>query len=258
RRVGVRNVVFPTLAGFTRTVVTGGRRTRVAIARELWTTAKKYAAPNIGVIDVSQLIPQGRNHVVTGVVHDYNSLVVAALCSRVGCRRFFEIGTYLGETTWTVAASNPEVEIYTLDLPSVNAFQDLMYEGTDPINFERWDRGTTFHGTPEENRIHQLFGDSATFDFSPYHGSIDVVYIDGSHSYTYVKNDTEAALKLLRAGGTIVWDDFMYPGVFTYLNDISTSLEGPLSFVNGTRMAVYSTASDLMIRPGRNLAPTEG
>ena len=242
----MRNIVFPTLAGFARTVVTGDRRTRVAIARELWTTAKKYAAPNIGVIDVSQVIPQGRKHAVTGVVHDYNSLVVAALCSRVGCKKFFEIGTYLGETTWTVAASNPETDVYTLDLPSANAFHDLKYEGTDPAIFERWDRGITFHGTPEEDRIHQLFGDSATFDFSPYHGTIDVVYIDGSHSYTYVKNDTEAALKLLRPGGVIVWDDFMYPGVFTYLNEVSISLDGRLSFVNGTRMAVFSSANDLV------------
>jgi predicted O-methyltransferase YrrM len=38
---------------------------------------------------------------------------------------------------------------------------------------------------------------------------MDFVFIDGSHDYDYVLNDSEVALKLLRNGrGVIVWHDY--------------------------------------------------
>jgi predicted O-methyltransferase YrrM len=38
-------------------------------------------------------------------------------------------------------------------------------------------------------------------------GTIDVVFVDGSHRYDYVKNDHEKALTLVRKGGIIVHDN---------------------------------------------------
>ena len=67
-------------------------------------------------------------------------------------------------------------------------------------------------------------GDSATFDFSPFYQEIDLIFIDGSHQYNYVKVDSENAFKMLRPGGVIIWDDYatvQWPGVTKALNELS-------------------------------------
>jgi hypothetical protein len=90
-------------------------------------------------------------------------------------------------------------------------------------------------------RITALIGDSATFDFAPYRGAIDFVYVDGAHSYDYVRNDTEAALGLLSPNGVIAWDDYpAISGVYRALNELAPTLSGSLFHILGTRLAVYS------------------
>ena len=75
------------------------------------------------------------------------------------------------------------------------------------IDKEVW--GLRFAGTAYEKQITQLYGDSAAFDFSPYEGKMDVVFVDGAHSAAYVKSDTEVALRLLKPeGGLILWHDY--------------------------------------------------
>jgi predicted O-methyltransferase YrrM len=74
------------------------------------------------------------------------------------------------------------------------------------------------------NRIHQLYGDSATFDLSPYYGAIDLIFIDGSHSEEYVKNDTLQSLKMLKNGsGVIIWHDYDMRGVAKAINELCRS-----------------------------------
>ena len=59
------------------------------------------------------------------------------------------------------------------------------------------------------NRIVQLYGDTATFDFSPYYNAIDLVFVDGAHSYEYVVNDSIIAERLLsNKRGVILWHDY--------------------------------------------------
>ena len=62
-----------------------------------------------------------------------------------------------------------------------------------------------------------LLGDSADFDFTPYENRMDMVFVDGSHAYSYVVNDTHVARRLLRDGrGVIVWHDYADgPAAFT-------------------------------------------
>jgi hypothetical protein len=113
---------------------------------------------------------------------------------------------------------------------------------------EEWDRGEAYRGTEEEARITSLYGDSATFDFSPLAGQVDVVFVDGSHSHAYVKNDTERALEMLAPGGVIAWDDYpAVPGVYSHLNAIAPMLEHPMYHIYNTRLVIY-TAGDLVRR----------
>src|SRR5207249_2287328 len=81
----------------------------------------------------------------------------------------------------------------------------------------------------------------ATFDYTPYAGRMDVVFVDGAHSYNYVVNDTERALEMLAPGGTVAWDDYpAVPGVYRHLNELAARLDGPLYHVYGTRLVLYS------------------
>ena len=70
--------------------------------------------------------------------------------------------------------------------------------------------------------IVQHFGDSAKFDFSPFIGTCDLVYIYGAHSFGYVKNDTHAAFEIVSTKGAIVWDDYWrrIPDVARYLHTL--------------------------------------
>jgi predicted O-methyltransferase YrrM len=167
-----------------------------------------------------------------------NSLVVAS-----NARSIFELGTFDGRTTRNLAVNaGSDGHVFTLDLP-----RESVAALTAPIHAheERYvDKeisGARYRGTPEEHRITQLYGDSATFDFSRYFGSIDFVFVDASHAYRYVINDSLVALKLLtEEGGVIVWHDYgRWDGVTRALNDLRANHPrfGDLCYVDGTTLA---------------------
>src|SRR5207248_10166359 len=104
----------------------------------------------------------------------------------------------------------PDAAIYTLDLAS-DSNTSLPVSATDRRVMEQRSNSCLFSLRPEARKIHRLYGDSAKFDFSPYAGTIDLFFIDGSHSYEYVKSDTLNALKCCRKGGAIVWHDYGRP-----------------------------------------------
>jgi predicted O-methyltransferase YrrM len=128
-------------------------------------------------------------------------------------KKVFEIGTLEGSGALHLALNAPEAEIFTLDL-APNDVPALTTTTTDE-EIMAWHRKgkNVFRDTPEEKRIHPVYGDSAQFDFSAYRGQIDLFFIDGSHSYEYVKNDTLKALDCVRKGGVIAWHDYGRYGV---------------------------------------------
>ena len=239
RRVGNRQILMGVLAEVVRRSLADPRRRRM-LFKNMWIEVRRFAGPHVLNIEITRL--RGVQGVrVEGPVARLCPLVLTAISTLLECERIFEIGTYRGDTSWLLAHNLPTTRVYTLDLPGLNAVGHTKFELTDPEYFVSWDRGTRFHGTPEADRITELHGDSGTFDFSPYRGSMDLVFVDGSHSYDYVKSDTEAAIDLLSPLGTIVWDDYTYyPGIYTYLNELAPSLDRPIFHILGTRLAMYS------------------
>jgi predicted O-methyltransferase YrrM len=217
---------------------------RYHVAREVWTLTKRFGSRAIQTVTLDDL-PGVADAVVEGYVDDPNRAVLAALCRSLGARTFFEIGTNRGRTAWTVARNNPELQVYTLDLPSRDALGSIEYDinpaDRDLFDVAEWDRGEAYRNTPEEARITTLHGDSATFDYTPYAGRMDVVFVDGAHSYNYVVSDTERALAMLAPDGAIAWDDYpAVPGVYRHVNELATRLDRPLYHVYGTRLVLYS------------------
>lgn len=140
-------------------------------------------------------------------------------------QKVFEIGTFNGRTTINFAINTDlNSKIYTLDLPPDEVDKTkLNIEEVEKKFIEKNISGELYRiyqGT-EKDKIIQLYGDSANFDFSEFNGEMDFIFIDGSHHYDYVKNDTEIALKMIRENGYIFWHDYnsIWPGVVAYLNE---------------------------------------
>jgi predicted O-methyltransferase YrrM len=153
-------------------------------------------------------------------------VLINYLLRSISPRRCFEIGTYDGRTTLNLAVNLPsEGQVFTLDLPS-SQIKDtaLQIDKADEEWINKEGSGARFAGTKWEARITQLYGDSATFDFSPYVNSIDFIFVDGAHTYEYVRTDSLTAIRLLRNGhGVILWHDYnfnRYPGVTKALNEL--------------------------------------
>lgn len=172
--------------------------------------------------------------------------VLATLTRHLNPRAVFEIGTYSGFTALHFACNTEEMaKIYTLDLPADHRPAPdagrLSYD--DQLVLELSQRNMNnriFRGTPQAAKIVELFGDSRTFDFNPYAGRMDLVFIDGNHSAAYVRSDTENAFRMLTERGVVIWHDFDYiihRDIFKYLNALSR--ERRVYAVRGTRFAVF-------------------
>jgi predicted O-methyltransferase YrrM len=234
-----RGLIGSISARLAKTLISNREGSRYRLMGHLWIELQRFLAPNVRNVDLADLGVDGT--LVEGDVTRHCRLVLCAIGKLLDCRTIFEIGTYLGQTSWLLARNNPQASIFTLDLPGAEAARGLKDQLTDPEYFVEWNRGIRFRGTPEASRISQLFGDSATFDFSPYKGQMDLVFIDGSHSEAYVRSDTQAAFAMLSERGTIVWDDYLYyPGIYRVVTELARKLDPPVFHIVGTRLAIYS------------------
>ena len=139
---------------------------------------------------------------------DWERVTVATLARHFADQPAFEIGTAAGSTAILLARNNRRT-VYTLDLPldnGDNRFALARLASDDRVIAGR-QRGSLLVTFPEP-RVRQLIGDSATFDFSDYHNRIGLFFIDGAHSYEYVRSDTANAAQCCREDGIIVWHDF--------------------------------------------------
>jgi len=154
-----------------------------------------------------------------------SDLVSLGLITRlIQPKRIFEIGTYRGYTALQFAANAPDAEVFTLDLPP-DANTDLPLTVMDKL-LSNVEKGETLKGRKDADKIHRLLGDSASFDFSAYAKSIDLFFIDGAHTYEYVRNDTLKALECCHEGSVITWHDYGrrgVNGVTRWLNEFARS-----------------------------------
>lgn len=182
-----------------------------------------------------------------GNVNLAETAVLNALCRTFRPRRIFEIGTFDGRTTLNLAL-NSEADIHTLDLPAEEldasdvTGADIKYVNK-PISGARFRTGPN-KDLPCVKRITQHLGDSAKFDFSPWHGRVDLIFVDGAHTHDFVMNDSEAAFRMLAPeGGVIVWHDYgVWPDVAKALDEIKVARPDlPLVNVRNTSLAVSIT-----------------
>lgn len=163
----------------------------------------------------------------------------------------FEFGTCTGRTTLMLALNSPpNARIHTLTLHPDHFEHEYQADRSD-VEDDKWkhtarkeSKHTSFlyEGTAVTNKVTQIFGDSKKFDETPLAGTCNLIFIDGGHSYSYVKSDTEKALRMLAPGGLIFWHDYKHkcPGVFSYLNALSRSMN--IRHIADTSLVVYHHA----------------
>jgi len=184
---------------------------------------------------------------INGNITILELVVIAKLIAQYKPLRLFEIGTFDGRTTLNMAANSPEeAMVFTLDLPKEQLHSAALvlsgkHSAGDKIFIDKNASGSRYMRTDCQSKIMQLYGDSATFDFGPFFNTMDFVFIDGSHSYDYVMNDSGISLKLLRNGkGIIVWHDYdtVWEGVTGALNKLYGTEPGyaKIRHISGTSL----------------------
>ena len=145
-------------------------------------------------------------------------LVYLAMLARVlSPKVVFEIGTFEGYSALLFALNTPaDTMVYTLDLPkngnSAPLFATTVIDDAHIAGHQTF-AAYLYEGHPCSQKIKQLYGDSAKFDFAPWHEKVDLFFIDGAHSFEYVRSDTLKALKCCRPGSIIAWHDYGRWGV---------------------------------------------
>ena len=185
------------------------------------------------------------------VARSMETQILATLVRYFNPQTIFEIGTYNGfSTTHFAYNSSPDTKIYTLDLPrdydliatqqeklKKYSYDDLLVVQLSKENIDK----RLYQGHPCGKKVTELFVDSLSFDFSPYYGKMDFIFIDGCHALPYVHSDTNNAFKMLSARGMVVWHDFDYiihRDVFKYLNRLVKTHK--IYSIPNTRFALYS------------------
>lgn len=184
--------------------------------------------PGIGLVLIKTL---GKfEYFSTGQVSDaFGSLVSAqelqtlcALVKKVNPKKIFEFGTYQG---WTIANlalnATHDCKIFSIDISPVNLGNLEIKE------------------TIENFSVELIKGNTTQFDFSPYYGEIDFIFIDGSHNKIDVERDSQAALKMLSKTGIIIWHDhnLEFTGVVDCLHALSRQIS--IKHIPGTSLAFY-------------------
>jgi hypothetical protein len=172
-----------------------------------------------------------------GHLTNNNTLIFLCCLAKAGFSPIVEFGTFTGRTAYNLALNTPD-KIYTVDIgKNVDARSNIA-----GIRYPQYKPGEVFVDDPEmKGRIELIIGDSRSVDFSHLYGTVGMVIVDGGHSYEVAISDTRMALRMIRAGGIVVWDDYGndWPGVKSAVDElinpenlIKFEREGIVMFVN--------------------------
>jgi predicted O-methyltransferase YrrM len=189
-----------------------------------------------GIQDVT--IPM-RHEVRARALGHGEAFVLSLITAHLQPSQIFEIGTGTGQGTLLMVRQAPSASIHTLDLGEAQS--SLEPQKDEPPLRNADELGSAYRTSEHAERITQHLGDSATFDYSPFLAQMDLVFVDGAHTYEYVQADSRTALSLVTERGTIVWDDcsFLCPGVSRALIELRQR-GNPVYRVLGTRFAVLT------------------
>ena len=152
---------------------------------------------------------------IVGMTSDYEAWIISSL-SKIS-KNIFEFGTCSGKTTYLMALnSNENSKITTITLDPAEAESFAKKSEDNDVSFRNIKNESIynkflFSNTDVEKKIDIIFQNSLEFDEKRFEKKMDLIFIDGGHTYSVVKNDTVKAFKMLNSSGIILWHDYV-PG----------------------------------------------
>ena len=176
-------------------------------------------------------------------VTEMELLAISAIVKQMQARSAFEIGTADGRTTLNIANNMAAGgTVFTLNLP---LDQDAGHTQDLPVGYH-------FSNQRLAASVVQLWGDSQTFDFSPYRQRCQIVFIDADHFEPGVSIDSQSALCLVdRNNSVVLWHDALRFDVQVVLPRFIKSEGLPIHLIAGTNLAA------LFFLNGQPVAPSE-
>lgn len=161
---------------------------------------------------------------VFGDLPDGALSALLSIIKQTQAENIFEFGTFRGRTTLNIAVNLPDdAKIYTLDLPSDavgshSEFEDLYM--SDELRRE------LLVGIPKRtlNKIEIIQDNSMCLNFERFYNKMDIVFVDGGHTLDVIQSDSMNAIKMVRVGGYVIWDDYANsycPDVNTFINSFA-------------------------------------
>lgn len=237
-----RGFLYQQWRGFVADVINLEKEYQTQVRRLDWTSLQSL----VGGYEPAVRIRFGSRY---GNISFPESVALAYLVKSLRPCRIFEIGTFDGFSTYHLAMNaDLQAEVFTLNLPvgSSGSPEDLpsqaageyFGDNTTHQELQRRGVGAVYRACSRAGDVRQLFGDSLSFDFSPYRGKIDLCFIDGGHSLECVSKDTDSALAMLSDRGVIVWHDFnvQHPDIYRFLMEFSRSRQ--VYWIQDTRLAL--------------------
>lgn len=206
----------------------------------------KTSLPLISIKDLVSVFPSGdfestvtvKSDLMNGSspVNDYYFLCL--LAKALNIKAYFEIGTWVGISAANISGNtSADTKIYTLDIP--HDHPEIKIFNIPPEIFGYYSKSCA--------NVTHLKADSMYFDFSEYQNKMDLVFVDGNHSFDYVVSDSRNALTLLRDDKSVLtWHDYILGGELNK-NVLCGILEGMpadehkhIFYLEQSNMAVYS------------------
>jgi hypothetical protein len=184
-----------------------------------------------------------------GNINLLESIALSHIVHAAEPRTVFEIGTFDGFSTYHLAKnSGKDTRIYTLNLPveegaaeNFSPYSLIEYQGDSSTHAELRDRGlgSIYKTSDVAYKVTQLFGDSLTYDYTAFVGKVDLIFIDGGHSFRHVTTDTDNALRMVSDRGIIVWHDFntQHRDIHRFLRHLGRGKK--LYHIIDTRLVLY-------------------
>ena len=214
---------------------------------ELKKISQNLSGPKNDVIVKNFCISSDNN--IVGMTSDYEAWIISSL-SKIS-KNIFEFGTCSGKTTYLMALnSSNDTKITSLTLDPTELDHVRKKNNDNKVSFRNIKNESLydkflFSNTSLENKINVIFQNSLDFDEKQLMNKIDLIFIDGGHTYSVVKNDTEKSLNMITQGGIILWHDYV-PGkksskdVVKYLEEIAE--EKNIFHIENTSICYYQNS----------------
>ena len=192
------------------------------------------------------ILVHDKDYNVKGLISDYETWILS-LMSKISLN-IFEFGTCSGKTSYIMALNSPDnAKIKTITLNEDQASNLNFKSGESKSAYinsknESSYKEFMFSGTSCESKIDFSFKNSMDLDIKDLKNKYDLIFIDGGHTYSIIKNDTEKALEMIKKNGYIFWHDYTpnkssTKDVFKYLNSLSKKIS--IYHIKDTNMCFY-------------------